>query len=230
MVRRLRLMRHEVDRRRHRRIVEIERGRREIVADRQRREDRLDRAGRAEQMADRRFGRGHRHLAGGVAEQPLDRGKLDLVAHRRRGAMRVDIVDIGGIDAGALHRRHHAAIGAVAVLGRRGDVERVARKPVADDLGIDAGAARLGVFEFLQHHHAGPLAHDEAVAVAVIGPRGALGLIVEIGRERAAGGEARDRQAADGRLRTAREHHVGIAERDQSATHRRWHARRSSRP
>src|SRR4029079_842348 len=96
--------------------------------------------------------------------------------------------------------------------------ERVPRKPVADDLRIDASAARLGVFEFLQHHHPGPLTHNEAVAVAVIRPRGALGLIVEIGRERAASGEARNRQSADGRLRHAREHHIGIAERDKSGS------------
>ena len=129
--------------------------------------------------------------------------------------MRIDIVDIGGIDAGALHRRHHAAIGPVAVLGRRGDVEGVARQAVADDLGIDPGAPRLGVLELFEHHDARALAHHEAVAVAVIGARRALRLIVEIGRERAAGGEARDRQPADRRLGAAREHHVGIAERHQ---------------
>ena len=43
-------------------IVEIERRRRDVVANRQDREDRLDRAGRAEQMADRRLGRGHARL------------------------------------------------------------------------------------------------------------------------------------------------------------------------
>src|SRR6476469_7438568 len=42
------LVRHEVDGRRHRGIVEIEGGRRKVVSDRQRREDRLDRAGSAE--------------------------------------------------------------------------------------------------------------------------------------------------------------------------------------
>ena len=68
-------------------------------------EDRLDRAGSPKQMADRRFGRRHRDLAGGVAEKPLDRGELDLVSHRRRGAVGIDVVDIGGLDPGTLHRR-----------------------------------------------------------------------------------------------------------------------------
>src|SRR5262245_35883945 len=53
------LVRHEIDGGRDRGVVEIKGGRRKIVSDRQRREDRLDRTGRAEQMADRRFGRRH---------------------------------------------------------------------------------------------------------------------------------------------------------------------------
>ena len=66
----------------------------------------------------------------------------------------------------------HAAIGAVAVLGRRGDVVGVAGKAVADDLAIDLRAAGHGVLALLEHDDAGALAHDEAVAVLVIGPRG----------------------------------------------------------
>ena len=31
-----------------------------------------------------------------IAEQPLDRAQFDLVADRRRGAVRVDVVDLGG--------------------------------------------------------------------------------------------------------------------------------------
>ena len=34
-------------------------------------------------------------LRGGIAEQPLDRAELDLVADLRRGAVRIDVVDIG---------------------------------------------------------------------------------------------------------------------------------------
>src|SRR6478609_10707477 len=161
-------------------------------------------------MADRRFGRRHGNLAGGIAEQPFDGGKLDLVAHRRRGAMGVDVVDVGWLDAGALYRRDHAAIGAVAVLGGRRDVEGVAGKPVADDLGIDLGAARLSVLKRLDHHHAGALAHDETVAIAVIGTRGALRLIVEVGGQRPAGCEAGNGQAAHRRFGTSGEHYVGV--------------------
>ena len=110
--------------------------------------------------------------------------------------MRVDVVDVGGRKPGALQRRRHAAKGAVAILGRRGDVVGVAGQAVADDLGIDLGAARLGMFQLFEDDDAGALAHDEAVAVAVIGTRGLFGRVVAIGRERAAGGEAGERQAA----------------------------------
>ena len=89
-------VRHQVDRRLHRRVVEVDGRRRDVVADGEQREDRLDRAGRAEEVADRRLGRRHRDLAGGVAEQPLDRAELDLVAERRRGAVGVDVVDVAG--------------------------------------------------------------------------------------------------------------------------------------
>ena len=56
-------------------------------------------------MPDRRFGRGHRELVGVIAEQPLHRAELDLVAERRRGAVRVDVVDV----LGAMPARSHAA-------------------------------------------------------------------------------------------------------------------------
>ena len=88
-----------------RRIVEIDRRRRDVVADRQHAEDGLDRTGGAEQMAGAGFGRGHRHPRGGIAEQPLRRAEFDLVAERRRGAVRVDVVEIRCRDAGALQRR-----------------------------------------------------------------------------------------------------------------------------
>ena len=115
----------------------------------------------------------------------------------------------------ALQRHGHAAVGAVAVLGRRGDVVGVAGQAVADDLGIDLGAARLGVLQLFENDDAGALAHDEAVAVAVIGPRGFLGRVVAVGGKRPAGGEAGKRKPADRRFRAAGHHDVGIAEDDQ---------------
>ncbi len=116
--------------------------------------------------------------------------------------------------AGALERHLHAAEGAVAVLGRRGDVVGVAGHAVADDLGVDLRAALLGVLEFLEHDDAGALAHDEAVAVLVPRPRRLLRRVVEAASTGARGGEAGDAEPADRRLGAAGDHHVGIVPHD----------------
>ena len=100
--------------------------------------------------------------------------------------MGVDIIDLRRRDPGAPDRGAHAAIGAVAVLGGRRDMMRIARHAVADQLGVNLGAAPSGVLEFLQHDNAGALAHDEAIAIAVIGPRRPRRLVVE-GRRQARG-------------------------------------------
>jgi hypothetical protein len=70
----------------------------------------------------------------------------------------VDVVDLGGIDAGALDRHLHAAEAAIAIFRRRGDVIGVAAQTVADDLGVNLGAAGLGVLVLLEHDDAGALA------------------------------------------------------------------------
>ncbi len=86
-------------------LVEVEGRRRHLVAERQDREDRLDRARGAQQMPGRRFGRRHGELVGVIAEQALHRPQLDLVAERRRGAVGVDVVDVLGVELGALQGR-----------------------------------------------------------------------------------------------------------------------------
>src|SRR4029078_1027097 len=90
------------------------------IVNRENGEDRLDRAGGTKEMAGRGFGRGHRDLGSGVAEQPLDRTELALVAERWRVAGGVDVVEIGCREAGALERCRHAAEAAIAIGRRRG--------------------------------------------------------------------------------------------------------------
>ena len=120
-----------------------------------------------------------------------------------------------GADAGALQRHLHGAKAAIAVFGGRGDVIGVAGQAIALHLAIDLRAARLGMFQFFQHHDAGALAHHEAVAVLVVGTRRLVGRVVEGGGQRAAGIEAGDAEPADRRFRAARHHHIGIVQRDQ---------------
>ena len=83
-----------VDRRRDPAVVQRERG-----------VDRLDAAGAAEQVAGHRLGRAHRDARGVLAEDALDRLRLVDVVVRRRGAVRVDVVDLERIDAAVWRAR-----------------------------------------------------------------------------------------------------------------------------
>ena len=148
-----------------------------------------------------------------VAEDPLDRDRLDLVAVRRRRAVRVDVRDLVRVRAGVTERVAHDAERAVAVLRRRGDVVRVAGHPVAGDLGVDRRAARLRVGQVLEDQDARALAEDEAVPVLVPGPRRGRRVVVAR-RERAHRREAADRERRDDRLGAARDHRVRVAPAD----------------
>ena len=198
-----------------RRVVEVEGRRHHAIVDGEDRVDRLDASRRAEHMADRRLGRRHRYAVGGSAEQPLDRGQLNVVAERGRGGVGVDVVDVLGIELGARQRRGHGAVPAGAVRRRRGDVVGVAGQAVADELGVNPGAAIARMLQLLEHHDSGALPHHESVAVAVPRPRRPRRRIVEVGGQRARGREPGDAEAADRRLRPARHHHLGVLPHDQ---------------
>src|SRR5436309_2113531 len=170
-------------------------------------------AGGAEQVARHRFGRGHGELVGVPAEAPPDGERLDLVAVRRRRAVRVDVIDPGRRDAGALERLVHDAERAVAVVGRRRDVVRVGRHAVADQLGVDARVAAGRKIELLEDEHAGAFADDEPVAILVEGAARALGLVVARG-ERAQRAEAADPHRRNRGFRSAGDHHVGVTAPD----------------
>ncbi len=129
--------------------------------------------------------------------------------------MRVDIVDVGRIDLGALQRRPHTTVGPIARLRRRRDVIGVARHAVADDFAVDLGPAGLRMFEAFQHDDAGALTHDEPIAIAIIRTRRLGRIVVEARRQRAARNEARHADAADRAFGAAGDHHLRIAQRHE---------------
>ena len=103
----------------------------------------------------------------------------------------------------------HGVGGAGAVLVRLGDVPAVGAHPVAEQFGVDSGAAGLGVFEFLQHQQAGALGEDEAVAIGVEGAAGVGGIVVSLRQ----GPHGREPAQAHGRhrgLAAAGDHHLGV--------------------
>ena len=151
-----------------------------------------------------------------AADQAMYRAKLDLVAERRRGPVRIDIIDFRRRNVGARDRRFHAAERAIAVLGRRRDVVGISGQTVADDLGIDPGATAFGMLIRLQHEDARTFADDETVTVAVVRARRTLRCVVERRGQGAARHEAGDADARDRRFCAAGDHDLGVPERNHS--------------
>ena len=60
----------------------------------------------------------------------------------------------------------------------RGNARTRTRESDADDLGVDGGAAALGVIQLLEHEHRAALREREAVAALVEWPRRVTRVIV----------------------------------------------------
>ncbi len=84
------------------RLDQVDRGRRPAVADGQRADRRLDGARRPERVAVERLRAADRHGRGAVPERQRDRPRLGDVADRRRRGVRVDVVDLAGLDPGVV--------------------------------------------------------------------------------------------------------------------------------
>ena len=99
---------------------------------------------------------------------------------------------------------------------------RVAAHAVADQLGVDPGAALLGVLVFFEDHHAGAFAHDEAVAVLVPRAAGAAsGSSLRVER-RGRRQKLAMPELAQRRFGAAGDHHVGHVVLDEPRRRRRW--------
>ena len=101
-----------------------------------------------------------------VAEDVLDRLRLGDVAQRRRGAVRVDVADALGLDARALERRAHHRRDAGRLRLGLGEVVRVVRGAVAENLAVDVGAAPLGRVPVLEQHRPEPSPMTKPARVA----------------------------------------------------------------
>src|SRR5699024_8489402 len=88
---------------------------------------------------------------------------LGAVAQLGGGAVRVDVIDVFGIQPGIAYGVGHAAGGPFAALGRRSDVISISAHAVTGQLGINGGTTTLGMLELFQHHDAGAVAEDKAV-------------------------------------------------------------------
>ena len=91
------------------RLGQTDRRRRHAVGEGQQRGHRLHRSGGAQQVPDRRLGRGDRYRTRALPEGELDRLGLGAVVQRCGGAVGVDVVDLRGAQPGVVERRPLAA-------------------------------------------------------------------------------------------------------------------------
>src|SRR5690606_40193406 len=98
--------------------------------------------------------RADRELLRVLTERRLDRESLRDVAERRRRAVSVDVADLVRRDLRIGERVLHAEACALALLGRRRDVERIAAHAEADELRVDLRAACPRVLVFLEREAA----------------------------------------------------------------------------
>ena len=139
----------------------------------------------------------------------FDGGRFGLIAQQRAGAVGVDIVDIGWVDLGVVDCLLHGARCADSFFVRLRDVRGVGAGSVADHLTIDSCSAAAGMFQFFEHEHPAPFGHHEAVAVAIEGPAGLLGLLVALAQSPHIR-ESADTHGRNRRFASAGDHDVGI--------------------
>src|SRR5688500_15450896 len=97
---------------------------------------------------------------------------------RRGSAVRIDVTNLLRQYVRLRERHLHDPDRATAVLGWGGDVVRVGRHPVADELGIDLRAALQRHLALFEHEDARAFTDDEAVALFVEWPARLLRFVI----------------------------------------------------
>src|SRR5580704_18610140 len=107
-------------------------------------------------MAGHGFSRADAELVafGVFAEEIFDGFGLESVAERRRGGVRVDVVDLLGSYTGNLESVLHGAVAAFAFGSHAGHVEGVGGEAIADHFGEDLCATSLCELELLEDEDA----------------------------------------------------------------------------
>src|SRR3989344_500799 len=187
-------------------FVDVDRAGDEVAFHHQHAVDRFLYAGRAQGVTRQALGRadggrlGTEHFAYCAA--------FRYVADRSRGAVGVQVVDWAIYGSQSLL---HAAHCAFAAWGDH--VVAVGCRAVADDFGVDLGAALECVFQFFDHHHAATAGDNETVTLGVVSTRGFFWSFVVLSGEGAHGVE-QEALAPMFFFTTAGEHYVLLAQLD----------------
>src|SRR3990167_2256665 len=166
-------------------------------------------------MAGAGLARADRH-AQASSEDGTNGGQLAAVAHWRGGRMGIDMLHLARRNIGLAQRLLHGPASTVTVLRAGGEVIGIGTGAVTDQFRQRLRAAGHCMLQGLDYQQAGPLGHDETIAVAVERPRGLLGLIVETSGQRTRRGEAAEGDAMDRRLGSAAQGNVRFAAANQS--------------
>src|SRR5687767_5180787 len=202
-----------------RRVVEVELGVRGLVVyrrrdrtllDRHDRDDALDRAGSAEHVSGAGLRRAYADVGRMLAENGFDRLRLVQVVGKRRGSVRIDVLDVAQTKTSIVHRPAHGTLGPFAVRRWSGQVVRISCRTVTDNLAVDTRVTALGMLELLEDEDRAAFAHHEPVTRRVEWSGGALRRVVALG-QRLHIGEATDCHRRDRRLRPTGDHDVCIA-------------------
>src|SRR6266550_5826282 len=167
-------------------IAVVDRRRHALLGDGLHGGKRLERARRAHHVAGHRLRGADRDLRRVLPEDRPDRLGLSAVAERCRGSVGVDEVNLVGRHTAPLQGLLHRSGGAGAPFDRLDHVPTIVRRTVADDLGVDLCAARLGQLQVLEEERPGTLAQDEPIASLVEGPRHRLQRLTRSGQAHAA--------------------------------------------
>src|SRR5579864_1259313 len=160
------------------RILVIDRRRQDLISQRQNANAGFDAACAAKRVAGHGFRRTDGHFFRALAKHALDGNRLDRVADRRRGPVRVDVADFFRSYLGVLGRCQHYAVRPVALFRRLGHVERVARHSITNDFSNNICVPPLCMFQRLQYEHAGPFADHKSVALRIEWPARARRLVI----------------------------------------------------
>ena len=168
-------------------------------------------AGCTQAVARHHLGRAHAHRRVLFAEERLEGRHFGIVVLARTRTVRIHVTDIGLRDAGIFDGAVHGLHQAECIFTRGGNVVCVARDAGTEDFAVLLCTAFLSMFKGFDNHHAGAFAKRNAVAMV----KRRAAVLVE-GMERKEAGIRHSRKG----IRTARNHHVGLARTDKVAGER----------
>src|SRR5580704_3889156 len=172
-------------------------------------------------MSDLRLESRHRNTTRKPSQSEFHSTGLDAIVHLCGGAVKVDVLNVLGSDAGFFESQSDGAGGFFRRVAHADPMERLAGRSIPGDFGVDAGAPGASMDVVLQNKHPGAFGDHEAISVSGKWARGALRSTVPRLGECAQQSVALDDAGSDWRIHAADQKHglhsglnvlIGVAE------------------